>query len=278
MKTPTTQNPPVAPKPAPPSLGCLLLATALVGLPPATSRAEEVTETFTQSYTLTAGGTVGLGNANGSARFVAAPEGSQELRVEGTKRGKTEEDLRRMTIEVDARPDAVRVVTRYAKEEDGSSRPSGRGRVDYTFTVPRGTRLQDVALTNGSLTLESLTTAGVEASCVNGQLLVRDLAAAGPVTLGGVNGSMEISLGALPADGRAVEIKNVNGSVRVALPNGAGVDLTAKTVNGRIENDAGLAERGESLVGRALNGRIGDGGTPLRLSTVNGSIRVVTKP
>lgn len=92
-----------------------------------------------------------------------------------------------------------------------------------------------------------------------------------------MNGTVEVSLRTLPAAGQPVEVKNVNGAVSVALPAGAGVDLSAKTVNGAIVNDAGLTENEARLVGHTLNGRLGDGGTPVRLSTVNGSIQVTTK-
>lgn len=249
---------------------CFVLALAAV---PTTVRAE-VTEAFSQTYTLAPAGTVSLANANGTARFVAAPEGSHELRVEGTKRGETAEDLQAVTVETDAGPNAVRVTTRYAK--DGSR--SRKGSVDYMVTVPRGAKLEGVRLTNGSLTLEGLTTAGVEANCVNGTLVVRDLAASGAITLGDVNGGLEVSLRALPSAGQPVEIKNVNGYVRLSLPPGAGVDLSAKTVNGRIQNDIGLPEEGKNLVGHTLEGRIGNAGTPVRLSTVNGGIKIMTEP
>ena len=70
-----------------------------------------------------------------------------------------------------------------------------------------------------------------------------------------------------------LEFATVNGSIEVALPAGLGADLEAGTVNGTIDSDFTISTRGR-INRQSIEGRIGDGGRKLELSTVNGGIRI----
>ncbi len=63
------------------------------------------------------------------------------------------------------------------------------------------------------------------------------------------------------------------GSVSLALPEGTNADLHARTVNGSIRTDFPLTVRGK--IGKRVEGKLGEGGFKMNLSTVNGSIRIL---
>jgi len=75
------------------------------------------------------------------------------------------------------------------------------------------------------------------------------------------------------APGQTLEIKTVNGSLTVTLPDTASTEVKARTVNGDIRTDFPLAVRG-GLVGHKLEGTLGSGGRSLSLETVNGSVHL----
>ena len=73
-----------------------------------------------------------------------------------------------------------------------------------------------------------------------------------------------------------MSFRTVNGSITVELPEGAGAEVRAQTLHGRIETDfpVTVMHVKRRFVGDKLEGTIGKGGLLLELETVNGSIRV----
>jgi DUF4097 and DUF4098 domain-containing protein YvlB len=69
------------------------------------------------------------------------------------------------------------------------------------------------------------------------------------------------------------EFTTVNGSVNVTLPASLGAEVEASTVNGSIDSDFPLLVHGK-ISPRKITGTIGSGGRELKLTTVNGSIRI----
>jgi DUF4097 and DUF4098 domain-containing protein YvlB len=141
--------------------------------------------------------------------------------------------------------------------------------VEYTITVPRGARLDKIELINGALDIQGVT-GEVAASCINGRLTAHGLG--GRVELSTINGPLEAIVeqtGSAP-----VELSSVNGSVDLTLPSNAQVELEASTVHGGISNDFGLKASSHQWVGHDLRGRLGSGGSRIKLSNVNGPIEI----
>ena len=65
----------------------------------------------------------------------------------------------------------------------------------------------------------------------------------------------------------------MNGSIDLTLPSDASATLDASTVSGSIHNDLGLPVSGH-FVGHQLHGTLGDGWAQVKLSDVNGSIKI----
>jgi len=135
--------------------------------------------------------------------------------------------------------------------------------------VPRGARLDQIKLINGSLDVTGV--AGeVHASCINGRLEAHNLA--GRTELSTINGHLDAKFEQLP--GSSLELKSVNGSVALTIPSDATAQIEASTVSGGIENDFGLHVNRRSFVGQNLRGELGSGGVHVRLENVNGRIEI----
>jgi DUF4097 and DUF4098 domain-containing protein YvlB len=253
-----------------------LITLAALGLTAADSgRAQssrpEVTEEFHQTYPLSATGRVSLSNINGSVRISAWDR--NEVKVDAVKRAYTQERLREAEINVSAGSGAIEIETEYPDYRwDGrdGGRHENPASVDYTLTVPRNARVEEVSLVNGGLNLEGLS-GPVHASSVNGKVTARGLT--GPVNLSVVNGRLEATLDSVNGSG-SVNLSAVNGPLVATIPSDANATVRADTVHGSISNDFNLPVRVGEYVGRELAGRLGQGGTRVSLNNVNGSIQL----
>jgi tetratricopeptide (TPR) repeat protein len=255
-------------------LGLLTLA-ALAATAADSGRAQssrpEVTEEFHQTYPLSATGRVALSNINGSVRITAWDR--NEVKVDAVKRAYTQERLREAQIKVDANSGSIEIETEYPdyrwNDRDGE-RHENPASVDYTLTVPRSARVEEVSLINGGLNIEGVS-GPVHASSVNGRVAARGLS--GPVNLSVVNGRLEATLDSLGSAG-TVNLSAVNGALVVTIPSDSNATVHADTVHGPISNDFGLPVREGEYVGRELAGRLGAGGARVSLNNVNGSIQL----
>lgn len=251
-----------------------LITLAALGLTAADSgRAQssrpELTEEFHQTYPLSATGRVALSNINGSVRISAWDR--NEVKVDAVKRASTQERLREAEINVSASSGAIEIETEYPdyRWRDGE-RHENPASVEYTLTVPRGARIEEVSLVNGGLDIDGVS-GPVHASSVNGKVTARGLT--GPVNLSVVNGRLEATLDSVGGSG-SVNLSAVNGPLVATIPSDSNATVHADTVHGSITNDFNLPVRVGEYVGRELAGRLGQGGTRVSLNNVNGSIQI----
>ncbi|HVF67278.1 MAG TPA: DUF4097 family beta strand repeat-containing protein [Pyrinomonadaceae bacterium] len=253
-----------------------LITLAALGLTAADSgRAQssrpEVAEEFHQTYPLSATGRVSLSNINGSVRISAWDR--SEVKVDAVKRAYTQERLREAEIKVSANSNAIEIETEYPDYRwDGRNgeRHENPASVEYTLTIPRNARVEEINLVNGGLDIEGLG-GPVHASSVNGKVVARGLS--GPVNLSVVNGRLEAALDGVGGSG-SVNLSAVNGPLVATLPSDSNATVHADTVHGSISNDFNLPVRVGEYVGRELAGRLGQGGTRVSLNNVNGSIQI----
>ncbi|HZT59176.1 MAG TPA: hypothetical protein VFA21_11160, partial [Pyrinomonadaceae bacterium] len=174
--------------------GLLALASLALAASDAT-RAQvsrpELTEEFHQTYPLTGEGRVSLQNINGGVRVSAWDR--NEVKVDAVKHAYTQERLQEAKIKVDSGAAYLRIETEYPEYNwsDDGTRHENPASVEYTLTVPRNARLEDVELINGALTVEGVS-GPVRASSINGR--VRASGLAGAVNLSVVNGTLEATL------------------------------------------------------------------------------------
>ena len=77
-----------------------------------------------------------------------------------------------------------------------------------------------------------------------------------------------------PAGTNLDSIETANGRVTLRLPQDANVNVDADTLNGGINGRDFDLEADKGLVGKDLNGDIGNGSARLNIDTVNGSIKI----
>lgn len=129
-------------------------------------------------------------------------------------------------------------------------------RTDFVVRVPAGVHFIGRTV-NGSVRADSLQS-DAAGYTVNGDIHIR---ATGVVRAKTVNGNIEASAGRLPPG--AVELSAVNGGITLQVPRQARATLHASTSHGRINSDLPTAPQAP---------------TDLRLTTVNGDIRVRRYP
>lgn len=234
-------------------------------------RSGSFTEEFHKVYPLSAEGRVEIKNINGSVHIAAWDR--DEVKVDAVKSAGSKERLDEATIEVSAEPNSISIHTEYPGHDHtfnfGDGEHNNPAKVEYTITVPRKARLDEINLVNGRLDVQDV--AGeVHASCVNGRIQAHNLQ--GPAELETVNGELDASVDRLPSS--ELKLSSVNGRLRLTLPSDAKAELKASTVSGSISNEFGLPVTRHQYVGHSLHGQLGGGGTLVKLSNVNGSIEI----
>jgi DUF4097 and DUF4098 domain-containing protein YvlB len=245
---------------------CALLVLAL-GAEASESRA--FTEEFHQTYAISADGRIELDNINGAVHISTWDR--NEVKVDAVKYAGTKERLDDANIEIDSGKDYLSIRTKYRDHDlnfNWGSRNNPPG-VEYTLTVPRKARLDEIKLVNGSLDVTGIS-GEVRASCINGKLEARNLA--GRAELNTVNGRLDASFEELA--GATIELNSVNGSLELTIPSDSKAEIEASTVSGGIENDFGLHVNHHQYVGHSLRGELGNGGPRIKVANVNGRIEI----
>src|SRR3984957_780981 len=235
----------------------------------ASDHSDSVTEEFHQTYPLMSAGRVELDNINGAVHISTWDR--NEVKVDAVKYANSKERLDDAKIEIDASSDHVSIRTKYKDHDltfNWGSHNNSAG-VEYTLTVPRGVRLDEVKLINGALDVSGVS-GEVHASCINGRLEAHDLS--GPAHLSTINGWLEAQFGQLTHS--RMELNSVNGSVDLTIPSDSKAEIEAETVSGGISNDFGLHVNHHQFVGHDLRGELGTGGTHIKLENVNGKIEI----
>ncbi|HUG41609.1 MAG TPA: DUF4097 family beta strand repeat-containing protein [Longimicrobiales bacterium] len=249
------------------------LAVALLAATAAPAAAQQ---DFEWRGRIAEGKVIEIRGVNGDVRAVAAA--GNEVTVRAERRGRRD-DPRSVRIEVVEHEGGVTICAVYPTpdnaRQENECRPGGGHnsvqrndvRVEFVVEVPARVRFAG-ATVNGDVDADGIG-ADVRASTVNGDVDVRTTGFAEART---VNGDIMLRLGRSSFT-QDVEFGTVNGSITIEMPEGLNADFRASTVNGSIDSDFPITVTGK-VSRRSLRGTIGSGGPELRLSTVNGSIRL----
>jgi len=222
-----------------------------------------ISKEFNQSYPLQPGGTFDLQNVNGTVEVQGWDKDVVEVHAVKTAKLR-ESDLERVSIDVNVNASGVSIATRYPQNEGVEVA------VEYTIHVPHGAKLEHLGTVNGTLRI-----AGVDEvddlRTVNGNIEV--FGADSTVHARTTNGNVRLELSHVHGVGGTLA-ETTNGSVVLALPADSQADLEARCLNGNFLSELPV-EMQSTLKPREMHGKLGRGGAPIKLHTINGGIRVV---
>lgn len=274
-----------------------LFVCVLVCLP-ASDTFADAEEEFHETYTVENGTGVEIHNVNG--RIEVSSWDKDYVDVHALKRTKRDSDeLKKVSIEVTANG-VLEIKTKYHKynpDEDNlfrrlASRFFSFGpkvSVDYTVKIPENAALGKVRSVNGSVKIIE-TNGDTDAATTNGNVTVERTK--GIVIAQTTNGNITVSETAALKKARAVngginvtfperiqcdsDISTVNGSVKLYAQFDMSAEIDFKTVNGSISAE-GFSITLDTVSKKRLTGMLRDGGNTIKVSTVNGSIRLNKK-
>jgi putative adhesin len=237
---------------------CLLLVAAIWAVP-----SYAISKDFNQTYPLQPCGTFELQNVNGTVDVQGWDR--NEVEIHAVKTAKQQEsDLERVSIEVDARPDAVSVVTRYPQNEGVEVA------VEYTIHVPHRVHVEHIGTVNGTLRISGLENVE-DLHTVNGDIEVFE--AGGNVHAHTTNGNVHLELAHTP-DKAGATAETTNGSLVLAVPSNLQAEIEARCLNGNFYSELPITMESTERP-REMHGKLGRGGAPIHLRTVNGGIRLI---
>jgi len=245
------------------------------------------------------GGTLRVENANGKTVVLGEDRADVHVAVAKSARAESEDAARRLV-------ERIRVTVNEAGggldlEVDAPKRWNRHGSANLEIRVPRDLHAQ-LHSSNGSVSVEGLR-ASVLGRSSNGSVCVRDVTGdvdvqtsngkiacariCGRLSARSSNRKIEIgehrgSVDAMTSNGlihaqvdelgpEGLLLATSNGRIVVELPEKVDADVDMRVDNGVIRNHRDLETAGGERTGR-VRGRLGRGGTPIRLRTSNGSI------
>jgi hypothetical protein len=222
-----------------------------------------------KSFELSPGAEVSVSGINGSVTVETGDTKTAEVYVE--RIGKEAGALERRKIVIEG--SANRLTVRGEKGDVGffdrlfGSNPTER----VTLKLPAKVSLTTNGV-NGSVTVGDID-GSVEVSGINGRVSIGQ--ATGSAEFHGINGNISVALRSL--DKAGVQVSGINGNIELRLATGVNADLEAHGMNGSVRSDVSDINVEKSDHGNRYFAHIGTGGNPIKVSGVNGNVRL-TRP
>jgi hypothetical protein len=252
-------------------------AAAACQTPGGAAQTARVTGEWTRQMPLNPDGELDITNISGTidvegtSDAVAGAAGVVDVRAEKVAHATTEQGARDLLTHINIRylalPDKVTLETdRISGVLIGAS-----FEVNYHVTAPAGATIR-TRTANGQTTISG-TTGRVVANVSNGG--VAGVAIAGGIEARATNGGVNVDVVQIGHD--PIDLRAINGQVRITIPTTANANLAATSNNGSIEIvGLTLDKFGEQNL-RRVRGRINAGGTPIELNSTNGNIHIAGK-
>jgi len=230
---------------------------------------------------LAPGQAIEIKGINGPVRATAASSPDVEVTAVRSARRSNPDDVR---IEVVPHAGGITICAVYPTAPDSEPNrcePGSGGRsnnrdndtvVQFDVRVPNGVGFVGRTV-NGAVSGDSLQ-GDAEGHTVNGSVR---LTTTGRALASTVNGSVQAAMNRTDWPNSA-SFTTVNGSITLTLPSVFAADLRAEMQSGSLSSDFPVSITSSSESPRRLRGTIGNGGRPLTLTTVNGSIRLLKAP
>jgi hypothetical protein len=227
----------------------------------------EAREEIRKSFELQPGARLEVQGINGKVEIITSDTRTAEVYVLRT--GQSSNSLARREVIIEQTATGLLVKGKEARHIGIWEHLFGRNpNEQVTIKAPRQIALMLKGI-NGRVTTADIDGA-IEAGGINGRVELGQ--ASDSVEIGGVNGSIVVGLKNL--GGRGASIKDVNGGIELRLANGLNADLTAREMNGNVRSDIPDVTVDKEEPGSRYSAHIGNGGTPITLSGINGNVRL----
>jgi len=210
-----------------------------------------------------------IDNSNGNVDVLASDDTLGVITITAEKIGKvrineTDKPIEGVNIIIDTTDEIIKIDTDYEKSFSVFGNKNSAS-VNYTIKVPATLKVV-VNLTNGAITADGLKSDSRFES-VNGPIYVSNCT--GTLDIETVNGSVKANIDST----KGLIAETVNGSITLGSLRNINANVEASCVNGKVKTE-NLNFSTLSSEKRSLSGKIGNGNNIIRLSTVNGSIKL----
>jgi hypothetical protein len=215
---------------------------------------------ITRTYPLGDNASVSLTNLTGNIKIEGWDQSQAEVRV--IKDGGSEQDRQAVQIKLANGNDLLSLET--------SPTRSSPVEVHYELKLPRRLQKLEIKSADSEVVLSKVTGAitvvlqgsSIEMSDVGGSINTKIVQGETTVAFNGNLAGPQV-------------FKSVNGDIELRLAADVNADISAETTDGEIEVGDGLNLKVEKRqVGKVATGRIGSGGGPITIKTLNGDIRI----
>ena len=227
-------------------------------------RNSDVRQEIRQSFVLSPGARVELTGLNGNVKIETSDTDKAEVFIERTGSSQEALDRRKVFVEADANSLRIR-----GEKGDGTfiTRIFGSSAGErVSLKLPRQIALYAKGV-NGAFVTSDIDGA-VEIAGVNGRVQIGS--AVGRATFKGINGNMVVGLKKLDPDG--VTLNGINGNIELQLGADVNADFDARGMNGQVVSDLPNVAIDKSRRGN-YSARIGSGGAGITAKGINGNVR-----
>ena len=218
-----------------------------------------------QTYELTPGARVEVSGINGSVDIETANGGTAEVHIVRSAHDRADLEFHKIVIEHS--PD--KLVVRGEKDRDRRSMGRSRQvRQRVMMRIPRQVDLLSSGI-NGRVTVGAID-GPVQLSGINGRVDVAQ--ARGFSHISGINGRVSVTITELGEKG--IHVSGVNGGVELQFAEELNADLDVSAVNGSVSTEVPNVSIQGKLDRSNFRARIGNGGSPISVSGVNGRVRL----
>lgn len=142
--------------------------------------------------------------------------------------------------------------------------------VGYRIMVPHRSNL-DLTTFNGGISIQDVN-GEIRFDALNGGVFLKGLG--GNVQGHTTNGGLSVDLMGSRWDGDRLDVSTTNGSISLDIPRNYSAEVETGTVNGRVRHNLPVTASRDRRQKRRVRTTLGDGGSLVRVTTINGGVSV----
>jgi hypothetical protein len=247
----------------------LILAAAVALSVACHERGDQTFESIVEKdYDFPPGGELTVRNAEGSIRIYGSDLPGMKLIA--MKKAYSSERLNKIEVKVVADAGSTMIDTIFPPKKEGWGFGDRSGTVDYIIIVPDSTRIGNLEVVNGEISVDGLRDSSAKARLVNGRMFSHNCF--GDLDFAVTNGRLDFFYDWWEPGTFTIEGAIVNGNIQAFVPRGSSFHVDAETKDGRIVDHFGETNTPREN-GTEFETTIGSGPSPsFRIRTTHGNI------